>query len=54
MEPERSLEQRLADVEALLRTILVRLEEVEVRSPTPEPARQRRPQHHRLLGRDPR
>ena len=41
MEPERSLEQRLAGVEALLRTILVRLEDVELRSGTarqPKPA----------------
>jgi uncharacterized membrane protein len=37
MEPERSLEQRLADVEALLKTILVRLDDVEVRAPAREP-----------------
>ena len=37
MESERSLEQRLADVEALLKTILVRLDEVEVRAPAREP-----------------
>ncbi len=33
MEPERSLEQRVEAVEALLRTILIRLEETDLRSP---------------------
>ncbi len=39
MEPERSLEQRLADVEALLKTILVRLDDVEgIEKTAPPPA----------------